>query len=161
MKGFVYFLRCGDFVKIGYSTDPQRRLRYLQTATPFSFEILGAHVGTRQHEQQLHKIFAPLRHRHEWFRIDQCILEIAATGLPSMDVQAPVSNSLGEFLKLSKITQTGFAAKIGMTQRAVSLWVRGDRTPRAKQMQKIITATDGAVTPNDFLPSPPVNEAAQ
>jgi hypothetical protein len=71
VTGFVYFLRCGDFVKIGFSADPQRRLRYLQTATPFDFELLGYHAGTKWHEQRLHKVFASLRHRHEWFRADQ------------------------------------------------------------------------------------------
>lgn len=68
MTGFVYFLRCGDFVKIGYSENPKRRLLHLQTATPYDFELIGAHKGSREQEQYLHKTFAHLRHRHEWFR---------------------------------------------------------------------------------------------
>jgi hypothetical protein len=151
MTGFVYFLRCGGFIKIGFSADPKRRLRYLQTATPFDFELLGAHPGLKWHEQQLHKVFASLRHRHEWFRADQNILEIARGGLPAMDAPSPVSNALSEFLRANNLTQAEFAEKVGATQRAVSLWLGGKRHPRPLQMRAIVRATKGAVSPNDFF----------
>lgn len=157
MTGFVYFLRCGDFVKIGFSANPKRRLRYLQTAMPFNFELLGAHPGTKWHEQQLHKIFASLRHRHEWFCADQAILEIAVKGLPSIDAPRPITNAFGEFLRLNRITQAEFAEKIGATQQSVSLWASGVSVPRRGAMARITKITDGLVTANDFA----VSEAAE
>lgn len=138
MTGFVYFLRCGDFVKIGFSAQPKRRLRHLQTATPFDFELLGMHPGLRWQEQQLHKIFASLRHRHEWFRVDQTILDIAATGLPSMDADraqpAPsglrpatrhrAARILASYLDQTGVTQEQFAERFGVNKSTVTYWVQ-------------------------------------
>ena len=59
---------------------------------------------------------------------------------------------LADYLVTSKIDELAFAAKLGVSAKAVRHWVRGDRTPRPEQLQKIFNATDGAVTPSDFLP---------
>jgi len=162
MTGFVYFLRCGDFVKIGYSASPKGRLRALRTSMPFDCEIVGIHSGTKNHEQQLHRIFSHLRHRNEWFRLDESIVEIAKTGLPYMEVAATgyAQNALSIYLTKHKITQIEFARALGVTQQAVCNWLSGARTPRPAQMLKILKATDGLITPNDFL-SPEPKEAAQ
>lgn len=69
--------------------------------------------------------------------------------------------TLAQFLSRTGVSQAQFAARIGVSQRVVSHWVVGDRTPRRRYMQKIIDATSGAVTPNDFLRAAQVpNEAA-
>lgn len=155
MTGFVYFLRCGDFVKIGFSTKPEARIRYLQTATPFNFELVGRHPGTRHHEKQLHKIFASLRHRHEWFLAHEAILQVARDGLPSMDIREAVLNPLNAYLVKNRIHPADFAKEIGVTREGLRLWLTGGRTPRQTQMKKIIEATGGVVTPNDFLSPEP------
>jgi DNA-binding transcriptional regulator YdaS (Cro superfamily) len=61
---------------------------------------------------------------------------------------------LSDYLELGNIDAAAFAARINVTPKAVSYWISGDRTPRPEQMQKIIDATNGAVTPNDFLALP-------
>lgn len=59
---------------------------------------------------------------------------------------------LVEYLTKNKIDRGEFAAGIGVTRAALNFWISGVRTPRQEQMQAIVAATHGAVTPNDFLP---------
>jgi len=61
---------------------------------------------------------------------------------------------LAAYLLEKSIDLPDFAAAVGVSKEAVRLWIAGERTPRAMQMQSIIDATNGAVTPNDFLPTP-------
>ena len=63
---------------------------------------------------------------------------------------------LAKYLSLSGLREAEFASRIGMSAKAVRHWVIGDRTPRQEQMQKIFSASEGAVTPNDFLLDPQV-----
>jgi hypothetical protein len=63
--------------------------------------------------------------------------------------------TLSEYLSTNKITQAAFAESIGATQQAVGYWVGGERCPQLRLMQRITDATNGAVTPNDFLPPAP------
>ncbi len=58
---------------------------------------------------------------------------------------------LAAYLELSGKGPAAFAAEINVSAKAVSHWIGGKRIPRPEQMQKIIDATKGAVTPNDFL----------
>jgi len=60
---------------------------------------------------------------------------------------------LSTYLQGHSLTPADLARKIGVTEKAVSHWLSGARTPRPEQMVKIVEATGSAVTPNDFLPS--------
>jgi len=76
--GFVYFVRCGNAVKIGFSRDP--RLRFSRLQLP-EFAVLGIHPGTFADENCLHKIFSNQRIRGEWFTQSEKLLLAAAKGL--------------------------------------------------------------------------------
>ncbi len=68
-RGYVYFIECGDFIKIGftiYAND--RRVRSLQGGTPHELRLIGKAYAAKSLEARLHKTFAHLRHRGEWFR---------------------------------------------------------------------------------------------
>lgn len=63
--GWVYYIRMGDVIKIGYATDVTKRMR----AYPPSAELLAAHPGTQAVEREMHKRFkADLARGREWFR---------------------------------------------------------------------------------------------
>lgn len=73
--GHVYFVRVGDLIKIGYSTQPYQRLR----AYPPNAEVLGVFPGTRKSEADLHGRFRfALQKGREWFRPADEILEYIA-----------------------------------------------------------------------------------
>lgn len=62
-------------------------------------------------------------------------------------------NGLSKYLKDNGIRQRALALKSGVSPTAIHRYVAGTQFPRAKHIQKIVEATDGAVTANDFLPS--------
>lgn len=67
--------------------------------------------------------------------------------------------TLAQYLDQHEIKAEQFAALIGTSQAAVSRYMTGARHPRPDVMRRIIAATDGMVTANDFLSTLP-QEAA-
>jgi len=65
---------------------------------------------------------------------------------------------LADFLSERGMSQTEFAAAIGVSQVAVSRYLAGQRMPRIEQLSRIRQFTQGAVTADDFVP---VSEAAE
>lgn len=64
---YVYLVRVGDDFKIGYSTNVDKRIRQLETASPATVQLIAVAPGDRQLEQKLHQEFTDERIRHEWF----------------------------------------------------------------------------------------------
>lgn len=68
MTGFVYAITSGDFVKIGWSTDPRRRLGKVSSDNASPCSLIGFIPATLEDEAALHERFASSRVRGEWFR---------------------------------------------------------------------------------------------
>jgi hypothetical protein len=73
-KSKVYFIACGDFIKIGVSANPPRRVAELQSSSPFDIELLGDFTGDAQDELRIQGKFAKHHVRGEWFRKHNDIL---------------------------------------------------------------------------------------
>ena len=54
MEQVVYFIRCGEFVKIGTTADVSQRLRSLQSCCPYEMQIEGTLPGGHLLESTLH-----------------------------------------------------------------------------------------------------------
>jgi hypothetical protein len=79
----VYVISAGDqsFVKIGFTTNLEQRLRSLRTASHVEPIVHVVIPGTRSLERELHTRFASARHNREWFRLtDQVEAFIASKG---------------------------------------------------------------------------------
>lgn len=65
----VYFLRAGQFIKIGRTSKTLTRVADLQTGCPYEIVVAGCVSGGPSLESSLHKRFAHLRARErgEWF----------------------------------------------------------------------------------------------
>lgn len=74
--GHVYFLRIGDRVKIGFSTDPDRRIRNLETQGGSRADEVVTRRGSRALEAKLHRQFEHLRLDGEWFTMDDGIRQM-------------------------------------------------------------------------------------
>jgi transcriptional regulator with XRE-family HTH domain len=61
---------------------------------------------------------------------------------------------LSAYLADKGISDADFAQAIGVTRQAVHRYKTGGRLPEWPVLAKIREATDGAVTADDFLPSP-------
>jgi hypothetical protein len=64
----IYFIRNGEFVKIGRAAYPEQRLAQLQIGNPTPLELLATVPGGRGEEYVLHKHFAAFGVGGEWFK---------------------------------------------------------------------------------------------
>lgn len=76
----VYFVMAvddpGKFVKIGFTESSiESRLAVMQTGCPYRLAVVLTINGDRDLESSLHRRFRKSRHRGEWFRISDDILE--------------------------------------------------------------------------------------
>jgi len=55
----IYFIKCGEFVKIGCSSDPQQRLEGIRVGNPYELKIIGLIDGGGEEEKRLHAAFEP------------------------------------------------------------------------------------------------------
>lgn len=71
-KGWVYFIanESSGAIKIGYSSDPEKRLSDLQVASPAKLRLIGRIPGGAELERQLHQKFWSLRLNGEWFKYE-------------------------------------------------------------------------------------------
>lgn len=58
---------------------------------------------------------------------------------------------LENWLRANSMSQAAFAKLIGVSDPTVHRLVHGKRTPDRHVMPRIVEATGGAVTPNDFF----------
>jgi len=76
----IYFIHATttNRVKIGYSENPQERLRQLQTGSPFTLQLLRTFEGNRTDEAMYHQKFRHLRidESSEWFLFDAELREL-------------------------------------------------------------------------------------
>lgn len=73
----IYFIQneTTKAIKIGYSTDVQKRLAQLQTAVAEKLILIGQITGEIEHERALHDRFREHHLRGEWFRGDAGLAE--------------------------------------------------------------------------------------
>jgi transcriptional regulator with XRE-family HTH domain len=58
--------------------------------------------------------------------------------------------NLRDYLRSNGMTALSFARQIETSHVAVGRWLNQQRIPNAVMMRRIIAATNGQVTPNDF-----------
>lgn len=86
-SGFVYFIRRGRTVKIGYAHDPISRMRHLQTANSHALILLGAIGGSYQDEKAIRLELREHRLRGEWVSANRSVMAyiktiLAERGIP-------------------------------------------------------------------------------
>lgn len=85
----IYFVRPVDRdgpVKIGHSTDIQRRLHQLMLWSPVDLVVAASFVGSKKIERRIHRALADRHWRKEWFNISDEVRELieAAKGGETM-----------------------------------------------------------------------------
>jgi hypothetical protein len=68
-SGYVYFIEAVGLsrVKIGYSEDPESRLKQLLTGSPVTLKIFAKMPGNQPMEKEIHARFLHLKVENEWF----------------------------------------------------------------------------------------------
>lgn len=76
-QGYVYGITedgAGEFIKIGYSVNPQKRVAELQTGNPRKLVLLGYKKGTESDEKSLHQKYIKDNVLQEWFKVSPALL---------------------------------------------------------------------------------------
>lgn len=76
--GYVYFIAQQNNdrkVKIGYSQNPNKRLKSLSTSSPSPLLLLGYFNGTMGTEKETHEKFNKFHLKGEWFNLNGEMLE--------------------------------------------------------------------------------------
>jgi hypothetical protein len=91
----VYFVRAGNAIKIGRTTNLPGRLKALATASAVPLELLAAVPGGRELEARLHHRWRHLHLRGEWFRADEALVSRSAAGCKPTPRRPPAIASSG------------------------------------------------------------------
>lgn len=73
-QGYIYLITDSEYVKIGYSVNPKKRVAELQTGNARLLRLLATIEGTPQDERDLHIQFIEHNVLQEWFEIEDSIL---------------------------------------------------------------------------------------
>jgi hypothetical protein len=68
-KGWVYFARSGDLVKIGFTRSIRNRLRAIRSPTGERVDLMVYISGSMGLEQDLHNLCIAAHVTGEWFRL--------------------------------------------------------------------------------------------
>lgn len=79
----VYFIACGDLVKIGKTFDIEARIRDLQCGSPVLLTLLKTTPGYSELESALHNHFADRRRHGEWFDVTLAEVDAFLATLPN------------------------------------------------------------------------------
>jgi len=90
MSQYVYFIEATGLnrVKIGYATNPTKRIKDLDTGSAVNLELLGVVPGSLAKERQLHQKFAQYRIKGEWFNYSDEIKDYVKENT-SLELQQP------------------------------------------------------------------------
>lgn len=96
----VYFLEGESCIKIGFSANPEARIKHLQTASSGAIKLLGTIAGERWAEKALHKRLAPYRRRGEWFddhlEVTRTVTTVLREGWEAVGIFPPETESVEE-----------------------------------------------------------------
>ncbi len=83
----IYFVLAEEVnrCKIGFSTDPKKRLQALSSSSPAFLRLLGVIEGELEDEADLHRDFAALRAKNEWFRYESPLVEFIQKAVAGSD----------------------------------------------------------------------------
>ena len=77
-RGYVYYARDANMVKIGFSKNPWARMADLRIAAP-KIELLAVQPGTLDDEKTTHRRFEAIRGDGEWFKATKELMAHVAT----------------------------------------------------------------------------------
>jgi hypothetical protein len=70
-KKHLYFIRCGDYIKIGSTDNVERRIKDLANANPYPVEIIKVMLNQGYLESKYHEQYRDKRIHGEWFNMKE------------------------------------------------------------------------------------------
>lgn len=154
MTGFVYAISDGQGrVKIGWSSDPFRRLNKIASDCSSHASLVGIVRATKGQEREAHDLLAPWRANREWFYMRGPVLAfVDALHKPipraGRRTVGPDDSPLLAWRKTNKITLAQISKLIGARPPTINRWEKGIRVPRPRYMRRITELT--GLSPSAF-----------
>lgn len=139
MEQVVYFIRCGDFVKIGTTGDIKQRLRSLQSCCPYEMKIEGTISGSHCLEGRLHWENSNKHHCGEWYKMTKEDVHVAIGS--HIGFEKKELNFCDEVIRIGSVNMDGFLSgtelvkignkfrvKNGKPQMSILGWMTRDST---------------------------------
>jgi hypothetical protein len=154
MTGFVYAIGDSERVKIGWSSDPMRRLDKIRSDCPDVAHLLGLVPATREQEAEAHKLLAPWHIQREWFRHEGAVtafVEMLAQPRPRAErIKKPTTGVDSVIEALGGPTAT--AVIVGVRPSAICNWkTRGSIPPDKFMLLERALADRGKGKPSTHL----------
>ena len=108
----IYFVKCGEHVKVGIATHVGKRISSLQTATAQPIELLAAVKGTPHDERALHKRLSEHRVKGEWFKDCDAVRSAMAQFVEHSDVADKTAFVKPETITLAKLGRRSSPARL-------------------------------------------------
>jgi hypothetical protein len=94
----VYFIECGERIKVGFSKNVEARIRTIETINALPVKLVCSIVGSKRLEKAIHQYLAPHHAQGEWFfdcpQVRSVISELSLIGGQAIgfrhDAPAPV-----------------------------------------------------------------------
>ncbi len=142
----VYFIQSDDgTVKIGWSLNPEQRLKTLSSSKGPKLKIVRIVEGTRATEKLFHRIFRINRLHGEWFKFSPQMLCVEAReeNINSSVFQHPIRNGLPVNMTIREarlslgIEQHELAKMMGVSAPFVSDLEKGNRPFHPRYLTKL------------------------
>jgi hypothetical protein len=99
-KGYVYFIKCGDYYKVGATKDIYRRFHALQVANPQDITLF--HVvktdDMRLTEKLFQSMFGRIERRGEWFALSEKNLQYIKAGRYNKRIMDSIGDAVKPFV---------------------------------------------------------------
>lgn len=121
----VYFVRAGDYIKVGYSKNEKAfktRLSSYKTSCPFEVEVLGTLDGGVEEERNIMNYFIKFHIRGEWFSYDKSFLEFILN-----PYEIPKSNYLKPLCETNKVIDDNLNEMLELYKQGISLREIGEK----------------------------------
>ncbi len=142
MSNYVYFIRPVGMdgpVKIGFSTDPERRRRELERSSPYKLEVAAKIAGDRLLEIRIHHYLRSSRLRGEWFEATEGLSSMITSVANGLSPFPEIPADMGELI--DRVGLEAIQAHFGISRQAVHYW----RTKGVPAMHRKTLAMLGAV----------------
>lgn len=115
----VYFVKAGDFIKVGYSKNEKAfktRLSSYKTSCPFEVEVIATMDGWVDLERDILNYFIKFHAKGEWFHYDESIVDYATN-----PYEIPKSNYLKPLCETNKVIDDNLDEMLELYRQGMSL----------------------------------------
>lgn len=122
VPGYVYAVRCGEFVKIGWSVNPKFRAVKINSDNPMPCQLLGFYEASREDERDVHQHLKAHWAHAEWFRFEGAVVDFVGRLPTAAPDNAPRYRSGRKMYRRDR--QKSYMAALAGKPGQVSEWAR-------------------------------------